>query len=370
MAAPAGQHLPPVRVALGDRSYEIHIGAGTLADARRLISPGAAPGALFVITHPAVQRLHGEALRAGLAPLAPETILVPAGERHKTLRRAALLYDELLARGADRRSIIIAFGGGVVGDLAGFVAATYMRGIAYVPVPTTLLAQVDASVGGKVAVDHPQAKNLIGCFYQPRLVIADADTLRTLSRRDYVAGLAEVVKHGLIADASLFAWMEENASAITRRLPDPIVHMVRRSCEIKAGVIAQDERESGLRATLNLGHTVGHALETLTRYRDLRHGEAVAIGMVAAARLAAAVGVFPAADAERIERLLSRLGLPTRLPDVNAGDMVRTMSADKKSAAGRPRFVLPRAIGQVEFGREVPLETLRHVLGQLGAAAS
>jgi 3-dehydroquinate synthase len=369
MSALADHGAPsPVRVNLGDRSYDIHIGAGVLARAGDLIAPLVGAGSIFIITHPIVDRLHGAALREGLAQLHPETIFVPAGERHKSLRRAALLYDELLSRGADRNATAIAFGGGVIGDLAGFVAATYMRGIGYLQIPTTLLAQVDASVGGKVAVDHPQAKNLIGCFHQPLLVLADVETLRTLSKRDCRAGLAEVVKHGVIADADLFAWMEQNAADIARRGPDAIIHMVRRSCEIKARVIAQDERESGLRAILNFGHTIGHALESLTRYRDLRHGEAVAIGMVAAARVARALKLFPDAEADRVERLLSQLGLPTRVSGLAAEAILGAMSLDKKAVGRVPRFVLPRAIGEVEFGCQAPARVVRDVLADLGAA--
>lgn len=352
---------------LGDRSYDIHIGPGLLRRAGELISSALTPGRLFIITHPVVDRLHGEELRQGLAGWEMTALLVPAGERQKSLRRAAVLYDELLALGADRASAIIAFGGGVIGDLAGFAAATYMRGLAYVQVPTTLLAQVDSSVGGKVAVDHPRAKNLIGAFYQPRLVIADCEAVRSLSAREYRAGLAEVVKHGIIADAGLFGWLESNAGAVLARDPAAVAHMVRRSCEIKAAVVAQDERESGPRATLNLGHTVAHALESLTGYRALRHGEAVAIGTATAARLACALGRLSSGEADRIERLLSSLRLPTRIPGLAAGAIVPAMAADKKAVAGGLRFVLPIAIGGVEIVSDVPAGALRETLVAAGA---
>ena len=360
-------HRTALRVELGARSYQIHIAPDLLRDAGRLIAEAVDFDRAFVVTNPVVERRHGAALRDGLRGLPCETVVVPAGERQKCLRRASRLYDGLLARGADRRCGVIAFGGGVIGDLAGFVAATYMRGIAYIQIPTTLLAQVDSSVGGKVAVDHPKAKNLIGAFYQPRLVLADPGVLRSLPAREYRAGLAEVVKHGLIADAELFGWLERNCGPLRRRDPDAISHVVRRSCEIKAEVVRRDERESGQRAILNFGHTVGHALETLTGYRTLRHGEAVAIGMVAASRLAQALGRFPMAEADRLERLLKTLSLPVRIPPVPADDVLRAMRSDKKAVGGAPRFVLPRAIGSVAIGAEVRPEEIARVLTNLGA---
>jgi len=356
-----------LRVELGARSYQIHIGPDLLPEAGRLIAQATDLDRAFVITNPVVERRHGAALRDGLGGLPCEMLMVPAGERQKCLRRASRLYDELLVRGADRRCGVVAFGGGVIGDLAGFVAATYMRGLAYLQIPTTLLAQVDSSVGGKVGVDHPKAKNLIGAFYQPRLVLADPGVLRSLPAREYRAGLAEVVKHGLIADADLFGWLEENSGTLRRRDPGAIAHVVRRSCEIKAEIVRRDERESGLRAMLNFGHTVGHALETLTGYRTLRHGEAVAIGMVAASRLAEALGLSPEGQAQRLERLLMTLSLPVRIPRVAADDILRVMQSDKKAVGGAPRFVLPRAIGSVEIGAEVRSEEIARVLTGLGA---
>ena len=352
-------------VELGTRSYDLHIGPRLLPRAGELVRAALPSRRAFVITHPIIARRHGESLLPSLR--SAEVILVPSGERQKSLRRAARLYDELLSRGADRRSVIIAFGGGVIGDLAGFVAATYMRGLAYVQLPTTLLAQVDASVGGKVAVDHPQAKNLIGAFHQPHLVIADSEVLHTLRARDYRAGLAEVVKHGVIADAALFAWMEASVSAISRRDPEAIGHMVWRSCEIKADVVRQDESESGLRAILNCGHTVGHALESITGYRALRHGEAVAIGLVTAARLSELMGLCERGVAGKIERLLDRLGLPTRIPGTAAGEILRAMQSDKKAVGGTLRFVLTRGLGRVEIVSEVPREALVAALLATGA---
>lgn len=359
---------PPLHLELGDRSYEIHIGPGLLARAGRLIEKAVAPSQGFIVTHPRVAALHGTSLREGLG-FPSSTILVPAGERQKTLRRAAVLYDQLLTLAADRQSAIIAFGGGVIGDLAGFVAATYMRGLAYVQVPTTLLAQVDASVGGKVAVDHPRAKNLIGAFHQPRVVIADSETLRTLRERDYRAGLAEVVKHAVLADAAFFGWLEDNLEALSRRDPGAIAYAVRRSCEIKAEVVGQDEREAGLRAVLNLGHTVGHALEALAGYRGLRHGEAVAIGLTAAAALSRRLGRLAGSDAERIERLLRGFALPVHIAGIPAERILGAMKADKKALRGVPRFVLPVAIGAVEVLSEVPEQALRAALTGVGAEA-
>jgi len=356
-----------VTVALGERSYQIHVGLGLLAESGRLI---ASPprGRAFVITDAIVDRLHGDALRRGLGGLEPQTIAVPVGERQKSLRRAAALWDELLQRGADRRSIIVAFGGGVIGDLAGFVAATYMRGLPYVQVPTTLLAQVDSSVGGKVAINHPRAKNLIGAFHQPLAVIADVSVLATLRPRDYREGLAEVVKTAMIADTELFRWLEEQQRELMARDPDALAHVVRRCCEIKAQVVAEDERESGKRATLNLGHTVGHALEALSGYGRLRHGEAVAIGMVAAARIARRLGRATEATEERLVRLLGALGLPTRIPGAPAAAILAAARADKKAIGGIPRFVLPRGIGRVEWDQEVAMEVVATALRETGAS--
>jgi 3-dehydroquinate synthase len=357
-----------VRVGLGERSYDIWIGPGLLPRLGELAAQAVPAGRVFAVTHPRLERLHGVSLLASLGPRVHGVLRVPAGERFKTLRRAQVLYDELLARGADRTSVIVAFGGGVIGDLAGFVAATYMRGLAFVQAPTTLLAQVDASVGGKVAVDHPRVKNLIGAFHQPRLVVADTEVLGTLSARDYRAGLAEVVKHGAIADADLFAWIESSPQALARREPEAVARAVRRSCEIKAEVVARDERESGLRAILNFGHTVGHALEGLTGYTALRHGEAVAIGMAAAARLSERLGLCEPGIAARLEGVLERLGLPVRIAGLRADDIMTAARSDKKAVEGTLRLVLLRRLGEVEVVAGAPAEEIRRVLISLGAA--
>lgn len=364
------QTSQPVGVELGDRSYEIHVGPGLLARAGDLIAAAAGGGRRFVVTHPVTERLHGESLRRGLGAVPYETVLVPSGERQKSLRRAAALWDALQAAGADRRSVVIAFGGGVIGDLAGFAAAAYMRGIAYVQIPTTLLAQVDSSVGGKVAVNHPAVKNLIGAFHQPRLVLADAEVLQTLRARDYRSGLAEVVKHAAIADAEMFAWLETDSRAAAGRDSSAIARMVRRSCEIKAEVVRRDERESGLRAVLNFGHTVGHGLESVMGYRALRHGEGVAIGMIAAARIGQLLGMCSAEVGDRLAALLEALRLPTRIPGTSLAGILNAMRSDKKAVDGAPRLVLPRDIGTVQAGCGVPPETVSRVLAELGASTA
>ena len=357
----------PLRVDLGQHSYEIHVAPDALRHAGRLIA-SAVGGSGFIITHPRIERLHGKTLRRGLGHLHAETILVPAGERQKSLRRAGLLWDELLRRKADRESVVIAFGGGVIGDLAGFIAATYMRGLPFVQVPTTLLAQVDASVGGKVAINRPAAKNLIGAFYQPRLVIADVSVLSTLSVRDYREGLAEVVKTALIADPAFFEWLEVNRATVLARDAETLAFLVHRCCEIKAAVVQADERESGPRAVLNLGHTIGHALESVTGYRALRHGEAVAIGMAAAARVSGLLGRFSQANERRLLGLLAAFGLPIRVPGIPAAEIAGTLCTDKKAVGGVPRFVLLRDIGQIEWGQEVAPEVVQKALIELGAS--
>jgi 3-dehydroquinate synthase len=257
------------------------------------------------------------------------------------------VYDELVRRRFERGDMLVALGGGVIGDLAGFVAATYLRGVRYVHVPTTVVAQVDSSIGGKTGVDHPKGKNLIGAFHHPVMVYADVATLRTLPRRELVAGLAEVVKYGVIADHSFFSYLEEQAGSILGGVPDVLVEVVRRSAAVKADVVRQDERETGLRRILNYGHTAGHVVETLTGYSAIRHGEAVAIGMDFAARLAARLDVCGDSLVRRQHTLLERFGLPTRLPAITPSRAIQTMRLDKKVREGRVHFVLPREIGRV-----------------------
>jgi 3-dehydroquinate synthase len=381
--------LATVRLELAARCYDVRIGAGVLERVGPWVAALLHPTRAAIITHPRLARLYGEPLARGLgrAGVPSFSLEVPPGERQKSLHRAEQLLGALLVGGCDRRAVVIALGGGVIGDLAGFVAATFMRGIAFVQVPTTLIAQVDASVGGKVAVDHRLAKNAIGAFHQPSLVVADLDILATLPARELRAGMAEVIKHGVIADRDLFTYLERSVESILRLDRAALAHIVRRSVEIKARVVAQDEREAGLRAILNLGHTVGHAIETISSYRTVRHGEAISIGMVAAARLGVRLCGFSEAGAARLERLLAAFGLPIRLPagtmlsvralpaeaSAKAGRrgisftdaLLDVMKRDKKTLGGRLRMVLPARIGRVRIVDDVPLPEVRRVLRQM-----
>jgi 3-dehydroquinate synthase len=290
--------------------------------------------------------------------------VVPPGEPSKSLAQAAVLYDALADLPADRSTLIVAVGGGVVGDLAGFVAATYNRGLPLVMVPTTLLAMVDSSVGGKVAVNHPKGKNLIGAFHQPAGVWVDTAVLDTLPDREFKSGLAEVVKYGVILDPDFFAFLEQNAADVLARQPVPLEHVVARSCRLKADVVEQDEREeTGLRAVLNYGHTFAHAFETVGGYGTWLHGEAVAAGMACASRLAERRNLIPAEVTDRQVRLLERFGLPTAaLPDWPADALVEVMRRDKKARGGRMRFILPKRLGEVELVADIPERLVREVL--------
>ncbi len=359
-----------VQVPLGTRSYPILIGNALLArvgeECRRLeLGPRCA-----VISDTCVAPTYAEptltALRAvGFDPL---LITVPAGENAKRLGTVAECYDRLAAHRIERKSFVVALGGGVVGDLAGFVAATYLRGIDFVQVPTTLLAQVDSSVGGKVGVNLKTGKNLVGAFWQPRLVVCDLDTLKTLPAREFRAGLAEGIKYGIIRDAALFERLEQTMPQVLALDPGTLSVLVARCCEIKAEVVSQDETEGGLRSILNFGHTIGHALEAISGYGRYRHGEAIAIGQVLAARLSHRVLGLPQDEVERITRLLAAAGLPTgaRLGASGRGRLLATMQLDKKVSDGVIRFVLAERIGQVRFGQPVPREVLDEVLAGAG----
>ena len=353
-----------VGVDLGERSYRIVIRPGALGEVGPLMSRAISGRRVAVVGNPRVLHLYGGGARESLAACDMEAVemSVPAGERQKTLRRLEMLLQEMLAAGLDRSSGVIALGGGVIGDLGGFAAATYMRGIPYVQAPTSLLAQVDSSVGGKVAVDLPQGKNLAGAFYQPAGVVADLDTLATLPARELRQGLAEVVKHGIIADRRYFEYLETHRKPLLARNRSVLLHVVRRSCEIKADVVCRDEREQGLRAILNCGHTFAHALETWGGYRKYRHGDAVAIGIVAAAKLAANRGWLGADDRERIRSLLAAMRLPVQAADAPADEVVRIMAADKKARDGKLRFVLPRAIGEAVVADDVSPEEVAQAL--------
>lgn len=337
-----------LEVALENRAYPIYIGSRLLAQTelfvRHLQQPRAA-----IVTDSVVAPLYLEPLAAALAAAGIEvtTIVIPSGEQHKDWQSLNAIFDALLAARCERKTTLIALGGGVVGDLTGFAAATYLRGVPFIQVPTTLLALVDSSVGGKTAINHPRGKNMIGAFYQPQAVIADTATLNTLPDRELGAGLAEVIKYGLIRDMNFFEWLETNIDALLSRDPDAIAFAIRRSCENKAAVVAADEREeSGQRALLNLGHTFGHAIESGMGYGNWLHGEAVAAGMVVAARLSHIMGMLRADDVGRIVAILDRARLPVAIPDLGIERYLELMGHDKKVEAGKLRFILLRAMGQ------------------------
>jgi 3-dehydroquinate synthase len=349
-----------VTVALGERSYPIVIDRGSLGEVGQAVARATKASQAAVISVPAVARRYGAAVERSLraAGIRAHRLLVPDGDASKTLRQAERLYDAMLAHGLDRGAVVVALGGGMVGDLAGFVAATYLRGVPFVQVPTTLLAMVDASVGGKVAVNLPRGKNLVGAFHQPRLVWIDVDTLRSLPRRERAAGLAEIVKAAAIRDAALFAELERAGERLLDDDAGILLPVIERACAIKAEVVSLDEREGGLRMILNFGHTLAHAIETLSRYRGILHGEAVAIGMVFAARRCEALGLSPAGTAARIEDLLRRLGLPTEPPPFPRRAYLAALAVDKKRRDAHVRFVGLRGIGRAEIVPLAPAEIL------------
>ena len=336
-----------LNVDLGDRSYPILIGTGLLLQAA-VLAPYLRTNRVMTVTNRTLTPLYLDALRTALGDVRMDVVELEDGERFKTLASYARILDALMERRHDRSTTVVALGGGVVGDLAGFAAATYQRGVSCIQVPTTLLAQVDSSVGGKTAVNHPLGKNMIGAFHQPRCVLADTDTLATLPEREYRAGLAEVLKYGVIWDQAFFGWLEANTAALLGRDAEALARMVRVSCETKAQIVVRDERESGLRAILNFGHTFAHAIETLTGYGQLLHGEAVAIGMVLAADCSVRHGLLAPPDAARITRAVRAQGLPVETPPgIGASRMLEVMGLDKKVADGKLRLVLARRIGEV-----------------------
>lgn len=353
-----------IRVELGEASYPVLIGTNLLPRLGLHLRRSRVTNRALVVTNPGLRQLYGSIVEAALRDcrFEPAIVEVPDGEAQKSLTWAANLYDAMLDHRMDRKSPIIALGGGVIGDLTGFVAATYMRGVPFVQVPTSLLAQVDASVGGKVAVDHPRGKNLIGAFYQPQLVLISLDTLGTLPERELCAGMAEVIKYGVIADEALFAYLEQNMDLALKKDPSILSKIVSRSCEIKAEVVSSDEREEGRRAILNFGHTIGHAIEAQFTYTGLLHGEAVAIGMVYAARIAERMGLLEANAVHRLIRLIERAGLPTCKDNLDTNALVEIMLHDKKTVGGRLRFVLPTRIGSVEIRGDVQVEDIKRVL--------
>ena len=327
-------------VELGNRSYPIVIGHGLLGGGFDL-TPFIHGEDCLVVTNETVAPLYLEALLPNLEGRTVSSISLPDGEAHKTLATMATILDKLVASGAGRDTTVVALGGGVVGDIAGFAAACYMRGVGFVQVPTTLLAQVDSSVGGKTGVNHEQGKNLIGAFHQPQVVLIDTDTLATLPDRELRAGLAEVIKYGAICDAGFFAWLEANIDALLQRDADALAHAIRRSCELKADVVAEDEREAGRRAILNFGHTFGHAIENCVGYGEWLHGEAVAAGMVMAGELSG----IDVDELDRLRRLIERAGLPTAPPPLGAPRFLKAMARDKKVQKKELRFVLLRQLG-------------------------
>jgi len=346
-----------IEVGLGGRSYPIHVGAGLLD--RADILAAAIPGRdVLVVTNTVVAPLYLERVCNTLSGYRVRQLVLPDGEAHKTLETAGRILDALVQGGYARDATVLALGGGVVGDMAGFAAACYQRGIAFLQAPTTLLAQVDSAVGGKTAVNHPQGKNLIGAFHQPIAVIADTDTLNTLSDRELRAGLAEVIKYGAILDAPFLDWLQENMSALLAREPQALAQAIRRCCELKARVVEQDEKEHGCRAILNLGHTFAHAIETLCGYGQWLHGEAVAAGMVMAADFSVATGLLDPASARRLREIIQQAGLPVSPPVLLPAAFMQAMSHDKKVLAGRLRLVLLRKLGEAAISDDYPSEEL------------
>jgi 3-dehydroquinate synthase len=353
-----------IDVALGERSYPIHIGAGLLPKIAEFCEAFRATS-IAIVTNDVLERLHLPAVAESFAGagMRTTTVVVPDGESLKTLESWSGILDRLLAARLDRKSLLVALGGGVIGDLGGFAASAYQRGIPFVQVPTTLLSQVDSSVGGKTGVNHPAGKNMIGAFYQPRLVLIDTATLGTLPDRELRAGLAEVIKYGLIRDPAFFEWLERNIERLLLRDPDAIVHAIETSCRHKAEVVANDETEQGERALLNLGHTFGHAIEAGLGYGEWHHGEAVAAGSVLAARLSARLGWLTASDVARIERIFAKCGLPTDAPKLGPDRYLELMAHDKKSIGGKVRLILLRGIGDAVVWGDTPTEFLRETVG-------
>jgi 3-dehydroquinate synthase len=359
--------MTDIAVNLGSRTYHILVAIGALGTVGTELAKLRVGRKAILITDPAIDRLHGEPVARSLSGAGFDLIRlsVPEGEQAKVLETARELWDRLLDEGCDRSSTVVALGGGAVGDLSGFVAATYMRGMNFVQVPTTLLAQVDASIGGKTAIDHPRAKNLIGAFHQPRLVLVDPAVLSTLPEREFRSGLAEVIKHGIVLDASYFEDLEVNVPALLRRDSTTLERVVAGSCRLKAGVVERDEQEAELRWVLNYGHTIGHAIEAATGFRVWTHGEAVSLGIAAEARLAERLGIGSSAATKRQLSLLAAVGLPVAGIQVEPAAAVEALSRDKKSRDGRISFVFAPEIGSFRLLSDVPREAVLEVLKDL-----
>lgn len=344
--------METLTVDFGDRSYPIHVGAGIMERTGELLQQAGLRGKVAVITNPTVAQLYLDPIHEALVEAGFQVlpVLIADGEEHKTLKSLATIYDRLIAERFERKSCVLALGGGVIGDLAGFAAATYLRGVPYVQVPTTLLAQVDSSVGGKTAVNHEDGKNLIGAFYQPKLVLIDVTVLRSLPRRELVAGLAEVIKYGIIADPHLFELLEQKMEKIIGLERELLTQIIVTSCAIKARVVEADEREDDYRAVLNFGHTIGHALESATGYRQFLHGEAVGVGIVKAAALSVQQGFCDQRSFERVIKLVKKAGLPAEIPTgVSMQHLIQGMEVDKKAAGGKIKFVICEGIGKTRF---------------------
>lgn len=358
--------MKEISVKLGDRSYRIRIAAGLLDQTGQAARAalGEKARTAVIVTNDTVSGLYGKRISRSLsqASFRVHIIAIGDGERYKSLRTAQSIYTFLIEHGIERSDVIVALGGGVVGDLAGFVAATYLRGIRFIQIPTTLLAQIDSSVGGKTGVNHPLGKNLIGAFHQPSLVLIDPDTLSTLPEREMRAGLCEAIKYGVIRDRRLFNKIARDMELLKRLDPQSLTHLIARSCQIKADVVERDEREGGLRRILNYGHTVGHALEAVTRYRRFLHGEAVGHGMRAAARLAERMELLDTKECEAIEKAVKRVGQLPRTNNLALNDIISAMNHDKKAEAGRLAFILPVRVGEVVIRSDVPPRLVRSAL--------
>lgn len=353
-------------VSLAARSYCVHVGAGLIADTRLIASRLPQPR-VALVSNDVIWPLYGRALADALASsnIKVIPIILPDGESHKGWPALNMIFDALLEHACDRKTTLIALGGGVIGDITGFAAATYQRGVPFIQIPTTLLAQVDSSVGGKTAINHPRGKNMIGAFYQPQLVLADTDTLVTLPNRELRAGLAEVIKYGLILDAKFFNWLEKNLAALLAREPVVLTHAITRSCQIKADVVADDERETaaeGGRALLNLGHTFGHAIETALGYGIWLHGEAIACGMVLATKFSHSLGFVDVETVTRTQQIFEAAGLPTAMPNISADEMLQHMGRDKKNDAGVIKLILLKSIGKAYIDATISADRIHAFL--------
>lgn len=363
----APKTITEVPVALGNRSYSIFIGNGLLSDTGNQLKKMGLGRTLGIVTNPTVGPLYLDPLLEGLNKegFRTEVFLIPDGESYKTLETIKDIYQRMLSAHFDRSSTLIALGGGVIGDMTGFAAATYMRGIPFLQVPTSLEAQVDASVGGKVAVDLPEGKNLVGAFYQPQGVFIDLEVLKSLPVRELSSGLSEVIKYGIIWDQEFFSYLEENIDKVFQYDMDILRHIVKRSCEIKAEVVSQDETEQGIRAILNFGHTVGHAIETLTGYQAVRHGEGVGMGMIAACLMADQMGLSSGKITSQVQNLVQRAKLPTTLPELDVDKILETMLYDKKAKEGKITMVLPEKIGKTIIMEVEDLNPVKNAIRQM-----